>query len=60
MIKWEYINVNIKTPSLKKRDSVISEECNKYGEEGWELVGFQLDLVIENHLCLIFKRPKED
>ena len=60
MNKWEYrtIILNVK---FKKNNTIklVEEECNKLGDECWELVNFHQD-VIDGLIYLIFKRPKEN
>ena len=60
MQKWEYKSVGAKLPKQKLVAEFLTNECNKYGIDGWELVDFQLDLILDRYIYLIFKRPKED
>lgn len=59
MDKFEYkmIIINCKA-TTKRTENEIEEVCNKYGEEGWELVNFQVyDLATK--VGLAFKRIKK-
>lgn len=58
-MKWEYKTVN--------QQRVMTEnDINKLGNDGWDLVGFQINTVIRNMqnansditFHYIFKRPK--
>ena len=58
-MKWEYKHIYIATKlSDKKTLSIVNEELNKLGEEGWELVNFTI-VSIDSRYAFIFKRPKE-
>ncbi len=58
-MKWEYKYLYIDSKlSEKKTLSIIDEELNKLGDEGWELVNFNTLLLDARHV-FIFKRPKE-
>lgn len=60
MKKWEYKTV-ILDAKIRKNSTIkaIEEECNKYGEDGWELVNFQ-NYDLATKFMLIFKRSLED
>jgi len=58
MTKWEYLNITLKTGIFAGGPEMVTRELDEYGEDGWELVNFQ---VLDNGLmCFIFKRPLED
>lgn len=58
-MKWEYKYIYL-DPKLsdKKTLSIINEELNKLGDEGWELVNFAV-VAIDSRYAFAFKRPKE-
>ena len=57
-MKWEYRYIYIDSKiSDKKTSSLINEELNKLGDEGWELVNFATVLV-DVRYAFVFKRPK--
>ena len=60
MVKWGYKTI-ILDAKPKKVNTVksIEEECDKLGEEGWELVNFQ-NYDLATKFMLVFKRVKED
>lgn len=58
-MKWEYKYIHL-DPKLsdKKTLSIINEELNKLGDDGWELVNFAVP-AIDARYAFVFKRPKE-
>lgn len=64
-MKWEYKTITIER-MMRMGDKeyvgrIVEEECNRLGEDGWELVvgsSYQYD-GNNPRLLLIFKRPKE-
>ncbi len=58
-MKWEYKYIHLDSKlSDKKTLSIINEELNKLGDEGWELVNFAV-IAIDARYAFVFKRPKE-
>lgn len=58
-MKWEYKYIHLDSKlSDKKTLSIINEELNKLGNEGWELVNFVVN-AIDARYGFVFKRPKE-
>lgn len=70
--RWEYLVVRIdlaggdrpivrwigdKEVENWKQQPPIWQQLNTYGEEGWELIGFEL--FGSRHTSMVFKRPKE-
>ena len=55
-MKWEYLNVIVETGSFFGGPKPITDDLNKYGEKGWELVNFQY-IYRDDSMCLVFKRP---
>ncbi|NWJ48631.1 MAG: hypothetical protein HXX08_22455 [Chloroflexi bacterium] len=56
----KYIN-GIAVPNWKKSTKSLVEELNRVGEEGWELLGYELALIsngFSGDPILLFKRPK--
>jgi hypothetical protein len=39
-MEWEYKVINIENFSKFNETQILQDELNKYGKEGWELVGF--------------------
>ena len=60
MIKWEYkaVNLGVTFKTGEGAMKMIQEECNKLGEQGWELVNFQ-NYDLATKFMLVFKRPKQ-
>lgn len=64
-MKWEYKTITIER-MVRMGDKeyvgrIAEEECNRLGEDGWELVvgnSYQYD-GSNPRLLLVFKRPKE-
>lgn len=56
---YEYKTINMELTPISSEVSQykIQEKCNQYGQEGWELVRFEIHN--DNNIMLIFKRPKE-
>lgn len=58
-MKWEYKYIHLDSKlSDKKTLSIINEELNKLGDDGWELVNFAVT-AIDARYAFVFKRPKE-
>lgn len=58
-MKWEYNYLYIDSNLSDKANKLqITEELNKLGQEGWELVNF-VSIFAGFRYAFIFKRPKE-
>jgi hypothetical protein len=56
MHKWEY--QTLVDLGRELGNFPLTEECNKLGEEGWELVCLMPETE-HTHAMLVFKRPKQ-
>jgi len=59
MTKWEYTVINIRSENYRL-DPACYSELNKYGLEGWELVGLtsvNFKTGATDNIAMVFKRP---
>lgn len=59
MVRWEYKIINIRSEQYRL-DPAASEQLDKLGEEGWELVGLtsvNFKTGATDNIAMVFKRP---
>jgi hypothetical protein len=54
LLSWEYRFETIGSILSRPKDEDIAEILNNWGEEGWEIVNFQLE---SNKLLFLARRP---
>jgi hypothetical protein len=59
MTRWEYTVINIRSENYRL-DPACSTELNRYGKDGWELVGLtsvNFKTGATDNIAMVFKRP---
>lgn len=59
MTKWEYKIINVRSENYRL-DPNAATELNRFGDDGWELVGLtsvNFKTGATDNIALVFKRP---
>ena len=59
MTRWEYTVINIRSENYRL-DPACAAELNRYGKDGWELVGLtsvNFKTGATDNIAMVFKRP---